>query len=145
MVPPVALALKPATKLRDVTLPFRTFRPLNEAAFTASVSCLPSEASDVLMLPIWAPGSVACVSAVVIELMVVMTELIAELAVARSDCPCDRASLEADTTPLSELSWVGDRPIGRIVGGGGDVEAGRNLDSERCSATAASSARTAAR
>ena len=41
-----------------------------------------------------------------IELMVVMTELIAELAVARSDCPCDRASLEAYTTPLSELSWA---------------------------------------
>ena len=64
MFPPVALALKPETKLRDVTLPFRTFRPLNEAAFTASVSCLPSEASDVLMLPMLAPGSVAWVSAV---------------------------------------------------------------------------------
>ena len=56
MFPPVALALKPATKLRDATLPFRTFRPLNEAAFTASVSCLPSGASDVLMLPIWRPA-----------------------------------------------------------------------------------------
>ena len=64
MLPPVALALKPETKLSAVTLPFRTFKPLNEAAFTASVSCLPSEASDVLMLPMLAPGSVACVSAV---------------------------------------------------------------------------------
>ena len=64
MVPPAAVALKPATKLRDATLPFRTFSPLNEAAVTASVSCLPSEASDVLMSAIWAPGSVACVSAV---------------------------------------------------------------------------------
>ena len=106
MFPPVAVALKPETKLRDATLPFRTFKPLNEAAVTASVSCLPSEASDVLILPICAPGSVACVSAVSIELMVVMTELIAELAVARSDCPCDSASLEADTTPLSAVSWA---------------------------------------
>jgi hypothetical protein len=39
-------------------------------------------------------------------LIVVMTELIAELAVARTDCPCDSASLEADTTPLSEVSWA---------------------------------------
>ena len=70
---------------RRSTLPFRTFKPLNEAALTASVSCWPSEASEVLMLPMLAPGSVACVSAVWIELMVVMTELIAELAVARSD------------------------------------------------------------
>ena len=66
IVPPLALAMKPGTKLSDATLPFSTFKPLNEAAFTASVSCLPSEASEVLMLPIWAPGSVACVSAVVI-------------------------------------------------------------------------------
>ena len=85
IVPPVALALKPATKLSEVTLPFRTFKPLKEAALTASVSCWPSDASEVLMLPICAPGSVACVSAVWIELMVVMTELIAELAVARID------------------------------------------------------------
>ncbi len=58
------------------------------------------------MLAISAPGSVAWVSAVEIELMVVMTELIAELAVASSDCPCDRASLEAVTTPLSAVSWA---------------------------------------
>ena len=56
------------------------------------------------MSPIWAFGSVAWVSAVLIELMVVMTELIAELAVARTDCPCDRASFEACTTLLSLLS-----------------------------------------
>src|ERR1700730_973548 len=96
MLPPVALAWKPDRKLRDATLPFRTFKPLNEAAFTASVSCLPSAASDVLMVPMLAPGSVACVSAVWVELMVVMTELIAELAVARRDCPCDRASLDGE-------------------------------------------------
>ena len=35
-----------------------------------------------------------------------MTELIAELAVARTDCPCESASLEADTTPLSAVSWA---------------------------------------
>ena len=58
------------------------------------------------MLPSSAPGSVAWVSAVWIELMVVMTELIAELAVASRDCPWDRASLEACTTPLSALSWA---------------------------------------
>jgi hypothetical protein len=50
--------------------------PLNDAPLTASVSCWPSEASEVLILPISAPGSVAWVSAVAIELMVVMTELI---------------------------------------------------------------------
>ena len=32
--------------MSDATLPFKTFRPLNEAAFTASVSCFPSEASE---------------------------------------------------------------------------------------------------
>src|ERR1700733_14735129 len=79
------------------------------------------------MLPMLGPGSVACVSAVLIELIVVMTELIAELAVARTDCPCESASLEADTTPLSAVSLGGDRPIRRIVGGGRDFEAGRNL------------------
>ncbi len=35
-VPPVALALKPATKLNVFWEPFRTFRPLNDAALTAS-------------------------------------------------------------------------------------------------------------
>ncbi|WP_423962004.1 hypothetical protein, partial [Bradyrhizobium sp.] len=43
-VPPVAVALKPETKLREVRLPLRTFVPLNEAPLTASVSCWPSEA-----------------------------------------------------------------------------------------------------
>jgi hypothetical protein len=75
-VPPVAVALKPETKLSAVRLPLRTFMPLNDAPLTASVSCWPSEASEVLILPISAPGSVAWVSAVAIELMVVMTELI---------------------------------------------------------------------
>ena len=47
IVPPVAVALKPATKLRlavpsvlvVVTEPLRTLRPLNDAPLTASVNC----------------------------------------------------------------------------------------------------------
>ena len=53
-----------------------------------------------------APGFWACVSAVAIELSVVMTELIAEVAVASTDWPSDSASLEAVTMPLSALSWA---------------------------------------
>ena len=58
------------------------------------------------MSPMFAPGFCACVSAVAIELRVVMTELIAELAVARTDCPSDSALLAAVTMPLSLLSCV---------------------------------------
>ena len=104
--PPVALALKPATKFNVFCEPFRTFKPLNEAPLTASVSCLPSEAIEVLMSPICAPGFCACVSAVAIEFSVVITELIADVAVDRTDCPSDSALLVAVTMPLSTLSWV---------------------------------------
>ena len=55
--PPVELALNPETKFIVVWVPFRMFRPLNEAPLTASVSCWLSEASEVLMSPIAAPGS----------------------------------------------------------------------------------------
>ena len=61
---------------------------MNEAPVTASVSCWPSDASVVLMLPMSAPGLVAWVSADWIELIVVMTELIAEVAVSRTDWLC---------------------------------------------------------
>ena len=102
--PPVVLALKPETKFSVLCVPLRTLRPLNEAPLTASVSCWLSEASEVLTSPISAPGFCASVSALAIELSVVMTELIAEVAVASTDCPSDNASLEAVTMPLSLLS-----------------------------------------
>jgi hypothetical protein len=51
-------------------------------------------------------GVCASVSAVAIEFSVVMTELIAELAVDSIDWPSVNAVLAAVTTPLSWLSWA---------------------------------------
>ena len=80
--------------------------PLNDEPVTESVSCWPSEASVVLMSASAAPGLVASVNAFWIELIVVMIELIAVLAVSSTAWLCDSAEFEAVTMPLSELSWV---------------------------------------
>ena len=88
---------------------------------------MPSDASVVLMLPMSAPGLVASVSVAWIELIVVMTDEIAEEAVSSTDWLCVSAELAAVTMPLAELSCVADRPVGGVVGGAGDRQAGRNL------------------
>ena len=85
-------------------LPLRTFVPLKEAPLIASVNCAESDASVVLMLVMSAPGLVASVIAVWIELIVVMTELIAEVAVSKTAWLCARAEFAAVTMPLSEFS-----------------------------------------
>ena len=51
-----------------------------------------------------APGFCAWVSVVAIEFSVVLTESRADEAVARTDCPTERASFDAFTTPLSAVS-----------------------------------------
>ena len=108
--PPVALALKPETKLIAVWLPFSTLRPLNDAPLTASVSCEPSDASAVLTFEMTAPGFCASVNWVAMAFSVVMTESIADVAVDRTDWPSESALCEAVTMPLSEPScWAIDQ------------------------------------
>src|SRR5277367_4876294 len=114
-VPPVALASKPDTKLSGaanvvVMLPLRTFVPLKDAPLTASVNCAESDANVVLIFAMSAPGLAASVMAVWIELIVVMTELIAEVAVSKTAWLWARAEFAEVTMPLSELScWPIDQ------------------------------------
>ena len=65
-------------------LPLRTFVPLKDAPAMASFNCAESDASEMLILLMSAPGFVASVIAVLIELIVVMTELIADVAVSKT-------------------------------------------------------------
>jgi hypothetical protein len=85
-------------------LPLRIFRPLKDAPLTASVNYAERDASVVLMLVMSALGWFASVIAVEIELIVVIIELIAEVAVSRTAWLCERAEFAAVTMPLSELS-----------------------------------------
>ena len=105
MAPPVALASKPDTKFIDAgAVPLRIFVPLKDAPSMASFNCAESDASEMLILLMSAPGFVASVIAVLIELIVVMTELIAEVAVSKTAWLCESAEFVAVTMPLSEVS-----------------------------------------
>ena len=97
------------------------FKPLNEAPLTASVSCWPSEASEVLMSPIWAPGFCRLSQS-------------GRDRVEGGDDRVDRGSSgRQERLPLRQGAvrgrydaavggeLGGDRPVGRVIGGGGDA------------------------
>ncbi len=92
--------------VEPIVEPSRILEPLKVAPGHGVRQTLPERRQRRVRLASAAPGSSAAVSAVWIELIVVMIEFIAVVAVSSVACPSASAELVALTRPELALSWV---------------------------------------